>query len=234
MLRSRVMLWLVGLGAAVLLWRWWDARHGHRYDPFILKAARRYGVDPALVKAVVWRESGFDAGALGRAGEYGLMQLQDAAAQEWAVTARVYPLPEPHLLDPQTNTLAGTWYLAKLLRRYQATDHPIVFALADYNAGRGRVLQWAKGPAATNGAAFLRAIAFPGTRQYIETILDRRARYRRDFPAPRRAGGRQPGDAPTPPRPRTGPETAASRRRFVWKRPGRHARLGRRGPSPRL
>lgn len=179
-----VLAGLAGLAAAGAGWWWWStARLAHRYDPLIGIVAAQHGVDPALVKAVVWRESRFHAQARGAAGELGLMQLTDVAAQEWAEAAGVYPLPETHLLDPHTNLLAGTWYLAKLLQRYAHTDQPEVFALADYNAGRGNVLKWARAreTAATNSTAFRAAIAFPSTRGYIEATLAHRARYRRDF-----------------------------------------------------
>lgn len=167
-----------GLGA----WWWWaTSRREHQHDGVIRAAAHRYGVDPALVKAVVWRESRFDARARGRAGEIGLMQLTDAAAQEWAESEGVYPLPEGHLFSPHTNTLAGTWYLRKLLLRYAQADQPEVFALADYNAGRGNVLRWAKGESATNGAAFHAGIRFPSTQAYVSAVLERRARYLAEF-----------------------------------------------------
>jgi soluble lytic murein transglycosylase len=181
--KRRGLLLLVGLVLALplLVW-WWHWRLEHSQDRPILAAARRYGMDPALVKAVVWRESGFNPRALGRAGEIGLMQLMDAAAQEWAETEHAYPLPEEHLFHPATNTLAGTWYLRKVLRRYVRCDNAVPFALADYNAGRGNVLKWAQGPAATNSAAFLERIGFPGTRAYVEAIIRRRGRYRGDFP----------------------------------------------------
>ncbi len=178
--------WWGGLGLLIALavaagWGWWTtARLTHRYDPLIRAVAAQHGVDPALVKAVVWRESRFHAHARGAAGELGLMQVTDAAAQEWAESAGVYPLPETHLLDPRTNLLAGTWYLAKLLQRYARTDAPEVFALADYNAGRGNVLKWTRA-AGTNGTAFRDAIGFPSTRAYVEGVLAHRERYRRDF-----------------------------------------------------
>lgn len=171
-------LLLLGLLLALLgLWRWTGQRREHSQDGPILAAARRYGVDPALIKAVVWKESGFDPGARGSAGELGLMQLMDPAAQEWAETAQVYPLPEEHLLDPMTNLMAGTWYLRKMLQRYAAADDPVPYALADYNAGRANVLKWAKGAAATNHVAFLEVIGFPGTRDYVQSIMSRRAHY---------------------------------------------------------
>ncbi len=175
------LLLFFGLVAAVGFWLWdWELEHSQ--DKPILAAAQRYGVDPALVKAVVWRESHFNPRVRGRAGEVGLMQLLDPAAQEWAEAEHVYPLPESHLFAPTTNTLAGTWYLAKLLRRYALTDDPVPFALADYNAGRGNVLKWARGMASTNSAAFVAHIGFPSTRRYVKQILERRRRYVGEFP----------------------------------------------------
>ena len=110
------------------------------------------------------------------------MQIMDAAAHEWAETVRAYPIPETHLLDPGTNTLAGTWYLRKLIERYNRADNPLPYALADYNAGRGNVLKWAVGEAATNSAAFVERIGFPSTRAYVLSVLERREHYRGDFP----------------------------------------------------
>lgn len=185
---ARARRWLGGgllLAATLAVLGWWaEIRRAHRYDGLIRSAASRHGVDPALIKAVIRRESHFRAGARGTAGELGLMQVTDAAAQEWAESAGVYPLPETHLLDPATNVLAGTWYLAKLLRRYAQTDRPEVFALADYNAGRGNVLKWARAVAATNSAAFHESIGFASTRAYITAVLAHREHYRRDFRSP--------------------------------------------------
>ena len=82
------------------------------------------------------------------------------------------------------NTLIGSWYLSKLLARYLKTDNPEAYALADYNAGRSRVLQWIQGPRATNSAQFIAQIPFPGTRKYVETILERREKYRGTLKTP--------------------------------------------------
>ena len=187
---------LAGLGVG--LWRWHSrSRIEHSQDEVILAAARRYGVDPALVKAVIWRESGFDPNARGRAGEIGLMQVTDPAAQEWAEAARVYPVPEAHLFDPRTNVLAGTWYLAKLIRRYAATDDPLPFALADYNAGRRNVLKWMQGDARQRGAAFRAAIGFESTRRYVDSVLARRTRYGEGGRLPRPRRSQAPRRRPT-------------------------------------
>jgi soluble lytic murein transglycosylase len=115
------------------------------------------------------------------------MQLREDAAQKWADAQRLKYFDHTYVLDPETNTLAGCFYLSYVLRRYSQTDNPFAFALADYNAGRGNVLRWIGSNAATaartNSRAFLAAITFPGTRAYVTEILERRAQYEGDFGA---------------------------------------------------
>lgn len=150
-------------------------------DDVIRAAAERYGVEPALVKAVVWRESRFHADVRGRAGELGLMQLRYDAAAEWAGEVQCTNFVHETCLDPRTNTLAGTFYLAKLMKRYLKTDDPVPYALADYNAGRGNVLKWNSGEAATNSAVFITQIGFPGTSNYVLSVMHRAEHYRKGF-----------------------------------------------------
>jgi soluble lytic murein transglycosylase len=157
---------------------WWDGRRERSQDGPIRAAAQRYGVEGSLIKAVVWRESRFDPKVRGRAGEIGLMQLQEAAAQEWADAEHIANFQHEHCFDPGTNTLAGAWYLRKLLRRYTQTDNPLPYALADYNAGRANVLKWNHGGAATNSAAFIAQIEFPSTKSYVASVIRRCKRYR--------------------------------------------------------
>jgi len=175
-----LFLALAAAGAACC-W-WWANRLERSQDKPIRAAARRYGVEPALVKAIVWRESRFNPTARGRAEEIGLMQLQDPAAREWAEAERLSDFQHKHCFNPATNTLAGTWYLGKLLRRYSHTDNPLPYALADYNAGRGNVLKWNKGEAATNSLVFIEQIGFPGTKAYVREVLERYRHYRPVFP----------------------------------------------------
>lgn len=164
---------LLGLTAS---WGWHYWRE-HRYDKLIVAAARRYQVDPRLVKAVVWRESYFNAHAHGRAGELGLMQVRNLAAQEWAQAEHLTNFQHSACLDPATNTLAGTWYLKKLSKRYTQTDNPIPYTLADYNAGRGNILKWKHGAGETNSAAFISQIEFPTTREYVLAITAQSKNY---------------------------------------------------------
>lgn len=180
---SRLWLGLVAmlLVDAALLWLWLTRPDSTRFDREIREAAARYQLDPALVKAVVWRESKFDPDARGKAGEIGLMQVMEEASLEWVEAEDIDPFAHEDLFDPKKNLLAGSFYLSKVMKRYLKTDNPVIFALADYNAGRGNVLRWSKGAAATNSAAFLAAMDYPGTRQYALTIVERHAHYREKF-----------------------------------------------------
>jgi soluble lytic murein transglycosylase len=177
--RRRTILFLVlFLVAGIALYLSREQARERKFIPQIRAAAKRYGVDPLLVKAIVWRESRFKPDVRGRRGELGLMQIQENAAREWADTEHIPSFAHEQCIDPGTNTLAGTFYFGKLLKRYARTDNPIPYALADYNAGRGNVLKWNTGTAATNSAAFIGQIRFPGTGSYVKTVMQRYALYR--------------------------------------------------------
>jgi soluble lytic murein transglycosylase-like protein len=97
------------------------------YDHIILKAARDYGIDPAVIKAVIMAESGFNPQAISYAGAQGLMQLMPR-------TARALKVENP--MDPLANILGGTRYLKRLLQHFHGD---LELALAAYNAGSRNV-----------------------------------------------------------------------------------------------
>src|SRR5207247_1036984 len=138
--------------------------------------------DPALFKAVIWRESRFNPKATGKSGEAGLMQIMKETAGDWAAAQHLAQFTPRQLYDPAQNTQCGAWYLSRLLRRYAHTDHPLTYALAAYNAGPSNALKWSSGAAVTNSAVFLIHIAVPGTRDYVLAVTKRYQYYRRHFP----------------------------------------------------
>lgn len=97
------------------------------YHPIILKAASRYEVDPALVKAVILAESGYDPQAVSSQGATGLMQLMPRTAEALGVE---------DAFNPENNVNAGVRYLRQLLEEF---NHDIKLALAAYNAGSSAV-----------------------------------------------------------------------------------------------
>ncbi len=158
----------------------------HRFDALITKVATEHGLDPRLVKAVVWRESRFQSDMVGRNGERGLMQISAIAAREWA-TANAIPNFEPdQLFDPKINLEIGSWYLGKAMQHWNNQDDAVPFALAEYNAGHSRVDRWVRvasqrGPQ-LNAQVFEDSIDFPSTAHYVRTILARYDFYKQRGP----------------------------------------------------
>src|SRR3954451_11665616 len=120
-----------------------------KHDALIRTVAAEHQLDPMLVKAVVWRESRFDAQKFGTAGERGLMQVSEKAAGEWAREKKVENFRVEELFDPKTNLEAGTWYLERAVQHWEQQPDAVPFALAEYNAGASRVQRWAGGESST-------------------------------------------------------------------------------------
>ena len=152
-----------------------------QHDALIRSVAAEHHLDPMLVKAVVWRESRFDARKFGSAGERGLMQVSEKAAGDWARETKVENFRVEELFDPKTNLTAGTWYLRHAIEHWQNQANPVPFALAEYNAGASRAVRWAGGDDAKPVGAkiFLDNIDFPGTRKYVDSIIARYKFYKR-------------------------------------------------------
>ena len=161
-------------------YEWISPARFHQYDSVIRTVAAKDGLDPLLVKAIVWRESRFDPKKFGAAGERGLMQVSETAASEWAKENQIDNFQVEELFDPRKNLQAGAWYLQRALQHWQHEPEPIPFALAEYNAGASRAQRWAGGEdAAISARAFQRNIDFPGTRNYVDSILQRYDFYKR-------------------------------------------------------
>jgi soluble lytic murein transglycosylase len=175
------LLFAVLAGEAAYLYWLKNQPQESAYDPLIAGIARNEGVDPFLVRALIWRESGFNPARLGAADEHGLMQVTPEVGQMWAKANKVEDFKDDDLYDPETNIRAGTWYLNRALKYWSQTDDPVAFALAEYNAGRKNARKWVDPIAPLDHTAFLDRITYPGTRLYVEKILAMRDQYRAEF-----------------------------------------------------
>ena len=129
-----------------------SAAQRDRYDTVIERAAGDFGVEAALVKAVIHAESLFDRTAVSRVGAQGLMQLMPS-------TARYLEVADP--FDASANIHGGTRFLAYLQNKFSTLDQ----VLAVYNAGEGNVRRYGGIP------------PFPETQAYVKKVKELRLRY---------------------------------------------------------
>jgi soluble lytic murein transglycosylase-like protein len=101
-------------------------------EPAILSISKKHNVDPALVRAVAYVESRFQATAVSSAGASGVMQLMPATAARYGVRNRA---------DIVQNIDAGTRYLKDLLVQF---DGNLALSVAAYNSGEGTVAKYKK------------------------------------------------------------------------------------------
>ena len=105
-------------------------------EPLIRQAASKHGIDPALVKAVIAAESGFNPQAVSPKGAIGLMQVIPDTGARYGVTGDARRTAAQKLADPKTNITTGVRYLSDLLRMFSGN---LELVLAAYNAGEGAV-----------------------------------------------------------------------------------------------
>jgi soluble lytic murein transglycosylase len=143
-------------------------RYPLSYEHVIRGHAENYDLDPALLAAVIYRESKFDPDARSSSGAIGLMQLLPDTAKGIAVHTGGKEFVVEDLYDPEINVRYGSFYLRRLLRKYD--DERL--ALAAYNAGQANVDRWIE-----EGGE----IQFPETRQYVDEVLELRDVYARAY-----------------------------------------------------
>ncbi|PLX41562.1 MAG: lytic transglycosylase [Deltaproteobacteria bacterium] len=110
--------------------------------------ADRSEIDPELVEAVIYVESGEKIHAVSPKGAKGLMQLMDGTAEELGVE-------DP--MEPRQNVRGGVLYLAALIEKF---DGNIEHALAAYNAGPGAVEKFGGVP------------PYPETENFVKRVLE--------------------------------------------------------------
>jgi soluble lytic murein transglycosylase-like protein len=108
----------------------------HAVQGSLSAAAKSFGVDYDLIKAVVATESAFDPKAVSPKGAVGLMQVMPKTAQRYGVQSDRGASISTKLTDPDLNIQTGTRYLADLLRLFNGQTE---LALAAYNAGESAV-----------------------------------------------------------------------------------------------
>jgi soluble lytic murein transglycosylase-like protein len=116
------------------------------FQSIILQTAKRYRIDPALIRAIIMAESGYNPNAVSRRGARGLMQLMPETAESLGVADS---------FNPEHNIKAGVKYFKQLLIQFEGD---VTLALSAYNAGARKVRKHKGVP------------PFKATRHYIRKV----------------------------------------------------------------
>jgi soluble lytic murein transglycosylase-like protein len=119
------------------------------YDSLVRQTAAQFGIDAALVHAVISVESDYNPNAVSHRGATGLMQLMPETARRYGVV---------NSLDPAQNVRGGVRYLTDLLKRF---NNDLQLALAAYNAGEEAVVKFGN-----------RIPPYPETAAYVPRVVD--------------------------------------------------------------
>ncbi len=153
--------------AKVKQWDDIELRFPIRYSDEVHANAEINDLDPSLVFGLIRRESVFNDDARSHVGARGLMQLMPRTARQVSKELNYRWRGNAKLHEVDRNITFGTYYLKKLLDRFNG-NHAL--ALAAYNAGPQRVKRWL--PDETMPAdIWVESIPINETREYVSHVL---------------------------------------------------------------
>lgn len=127
-----------------------------KYETLLYQAAQEFSLDPALLKAVMAAESGFNPGAVSPKGAIGLMQVMPATAERYGLQGDRQKTLAQKLADPKTNIRLAARYLHDLHNLFPfRTD----LVIASYNAGENAVQKYNN-----------RIPPYPETQNYVRLV----------------------------------------------------------------
>ena len=182
--RRRGALWLIG-GAAIAVFiavlvaplfqkAIRDLSLPLQHSDIIRQQAAEKHLDPALIAAVIYAETKFDA-RTSPAGALGLMQIEPETAQFLAHRSGATTFTIGDLGSPQVNIAYGSYYLRYLIDHYGGN---VTLALAAYNAGQTNVDRWVQ---SSGEGLTVRQIPFGETRAYVSRVLWAQRQYRHTY-----------------------------------------------------
>lgn len=145
---------------------WWDT---------IKTESAKNGLDPYMVASLIRQESEFNPSVISYANAYGLMQIEPSVGKSLARQEGISNFQTYQLLNPEINIRLGTKYLKQLIDHFGGVQE---YALAAYNAGDSRVVDWQSAGPYHGIDEFVESIPFTQTRDYVQAILRNEEIYR--------------------------------------------------------
>jgi tetratricopeptide (TPR) repeat protein len=164
------------MGLAFRLGGWYELGWPRPYALRARKAARKFGIDPNLLYAVMRVESIYDHRIVSMAGAIGLMQIMPGTGQMIADDMEVIGFRPEDLFNPETALEFSAQHLAFLIQRFQGRT---ALAIAAYNAGSHNVQRWMNRFGLNVPLdVFLERIPFKETYNYVRRVLSHYSVYR--------------------------------------------------------
>jgi soluble lytic murein transglycosylase len=159
---------------------YWEALFPKPYWYDLKRFSTANALDPYLVASLIRQESEFNPNAVSRADAVGLMQLLPKVGRGVAKQEKIRHFTTTQLFTPAINLQLGTKYFRGMVDRFGAFE----YALAAYNAGTDRVVDWQGMAKYRDVQEFVESIPFTETREYVEAILRNASVYRQLYGAP--------------------------------------------------
>jgi soluble lytic murein transglycosylase len=147
------------------------------YTSLIREQAHEKHLDPALIAAVIYTETKFDA-RTSPTGALGLMQIEPATAEFLAHRSGGTAFRIADLAEPAVNISYGAYYLRYLLNQYGGNE---TLALAAYNGGQTNVDAWLARAHAAGVRFTIASIPFPQTRAYVTRVENAQRSYAQQY-----------------------------------------------------
>ena len=160
---------------------YWEALFPRPFWTDLKKFSTANGLDPYLVASLIRQESEFNPIAVSRANAVGLMQLLPRTGKLVAHQVAMKRYSPSQLYTPTVNLELGTRYFRGMVDQFGGSFEQ---ALAAYNAGSDRVVEWMGQGKYRDAAEFVESIPFTETREYVQAIMRNSNVYRQLYGTP--------------------------------------------------
>ena len=141
----------------------------------VVSEAKKRGLDPRLVLAIMKQESQFKPTAKSPAAARGLLQLTIDAAQKYAEPAGLKNVTDQSLFQPATNIAIGSEYISQLSRLFAGLAEAIA---ASYNGGEDNVARWLGRTNQRDAGVFTAEVGFGESKNYVFKVMSFYRAYR--------------------------------------------------------
>jgi soluble lytic murein transglycosylase len=147
--------------------KYWEALFPKAFWNDLKRSSDANGLDPYLVASLIRQESEFNPNAVSRANAVGLMQLLPKTGKLVAKEVKLKRYTASQLYQPAVNLQLGTKYFRGMVDKFGGFE----YALAAYNAGSDRVVEWLGQGKYRDPQEFVESIPFTETREYVQAIM---------------------------------------------------------------